>query len=178
MALNVVRNVLSYSEVVDTVNSAGSVERLLNSVTLNVRVVNDSDQMEVNRIPTKLEGLPYIEELNVLNPGYQVLHAIGMHHDLGTILILGRGLGISSIEHISGEEADFGTGLDPVGAGGSEALDARVVLELERSVDGDQRLLRVSVVDGCDDSLLSLSVEVAGGCDDNALADLPVDVSD
>jgi len=51
--------------------------------------VNDSDQMEVNRIPTKLEGLPYIEELNVLNPGYQVLHAIRMHHDLGTILILG-----------------------------------------------------------------------------------------
>ena len=89
MALNVVRNVLSYSEVMDTVNSAGSVERLLNSVALNVRVVNDSDQMEVNRIPTKLEGLPYIEELNVLNPGYQVLHAIRMHHDLGTILILG-----------------------------------------------------------------------------------------
>lgn len=70
-------------------NSAGSVERLLYSVTLNIRVVNDSNQMEVNRIPTKLEGLPYIEELDVLDPSYQVLHAIGMHHDLGTILILG-----------------------------------------------------------------------------------------
>ena len=72
----------------DTVNSAGSVERLLNSVALNVRVVNDSNQMEVNRVSTKLEGLPYIKELDVLNPSYQVLHAIGMHHDLGTILIL------------------------------------------------------------------------------------------
>jgi len=89
MALNVERNVLSYSEIVDTVNGAGSVERLLNSVTLNVRIVNDSNQMEVNRIPTKLEGLPYIEELNVLDPGYQVLHAIRMHHDLGTVFILG-----------------------------------------------------------------------------------------
>jgi hypothetical protein len=71
------------------VNSAGSVERLLYSITLNIRVVNDSNQMEVNRIPTKLEGLPYIKELDVLDPSYQVLHSIGMHHDLGTILILG-----------------------------------------------------------------------------------------
>ena len=52
------------------------------------------------------------------------------------------------------------------------------MLELERSVYGDQWLLRVSVVDGCDDSLFGLSVEVAGGCDNYALADLPVDVSD
>jgi hypothetical protein len=70
VALNVVCNILSYSEVVDTVNGAGSVERLLNCVTLNVRVVNDTNQMEVNWISSKLEGLPYIEELNVLDPGY------------------------------------------------------------------------------------------------------------
>ena len=70
MALNVVCNVLSHSEVVDTVNSAGSVVRLLNSVTLDVRIVDDTNQMEVNWIPTKLEGLPYIEELDVLDPGY------------------------------------------------------------------------------------------------------------
>ena len=87
MALNIVGNVLSHSEVVDTVNGAGSVVRLLNSVTLDVRVVDDTNQMEVNRIPTKLEGLAYIEELDVLNPGDQVLHAIGMHHDVGAILI-------------------------------------------------------------------------------------------
>jgi hypothetical protein len=55
---------------VDTVNGAGSVERLLNCVTLNVRVVDDTNQMEVNWISSKLEGLPYIEELNVLDPGY------------------------------------------------------------------------------------------------------------
>jgi len=71
------------------VNGAGSVVRLLDSVTLNIRVVDDSNQMEVNRIPTELEGLPYIKELDVLNPSYQVLHAIGMHHDLGSILIPG-----------------------------------------------------------------------------------------
>ena len=76
MALNVVCYVLSHSEVVDTVNGASSVVRLLNSVTLNVRVVDDTNQMEVNRIPTKLEGLPYIEELDVLNSGDQILHAI------------------------------------------------------------------------------------------------------
>lgn len=70
MALNVVCNILSYSEVVDTVNGAGSVVRLLNSITLNVRVVYDTNQMEVNWIPTKLEGLPYIEELDVLYPCY------------------------------------------------------------------------------------------------------------
>jgi hypothetical protein len=87
VALNVIGNVLSHSEVVDTVNGAGSVVRLLNSVTLNVRVVDDTNQMEVNGIPTKLEGLPYIEELDVLNPGDQVLHAIGMHHDVSAILI-------------------------------------------------------------------------------------------
>jgi hypothetical protein len=76
VALNVVCYVLSHSEVVDTVNGASSVVRLLNSVTLNVRVVDDTNQMEVNRIPTKLEGLPYIEELDVLNSGDQILHAI------------------------------------------------------------------------------------------------------
>lgn len=52
------------------------------------------------------------------------------------------------------------------------------MLELEWPVDGDQRLLRVSVVDRCDDSLFGLSIEVAGGCDDNELADLPVDIPD
>ena len=87
MALNIVGNVLSHSEVVDTVNGAGSVVRLLNSVTLDVRVVDDTNQMEMNRIPTKFEGLPNIEELDVLNPGDQVLLAIGMHHDVGAILI-------------------------------------------------------------------------------------------
>jgi hypothetical protein len=70
VALNVVCNILSHSEVVDTVNGAGSVVGLLNCVALNVRVVDDTNQMEVNGISSKLEGLPYIEELNILDPGY------------------------------------------------------------------------------------------------------------
>ena len=140
--------------------------------------MNDTNQMEVNRISAQLEGLTTVVEIDVLNPRHKVLHAVGVHHDVRTILILVGEHWITSVHDISAQQTDLSSHFDPVGSERAETLDARVVLELEGSVDGDQGLLRVSIVNSCDDPLFSLSVEVSGGCDDDAFADLPVDVSD
>ena len=60
----------------------------MNSVSLDVGVVDCANQMEVNRVPTQLEGLTTVVELDVLNSSHKVLHAVRVHHDVCTILIL------------------------------------------------------------------------------------------
>jgi hypothetical protein len=60
----------------------------MNSVSLDVGVVDCANQMEVNRVPTQLEGLTTVVELDVLNSSHKVLHAVRVHHDVCAILIL------------------------------------------------------------------------------------------
>ena len=101
MAFNIERHIFNNSQVVDTVKSASSVKRLLDSVSFNVRVMNDTYQMEMNRISSKLECLPNIEEVNIFNSSSQSFHTIRMYHYLCTVFSLCRSLWISSEYNVS-----------------------------------------------------------------------------
>ena len=76
MPFDVESYILYYSQIVNTVNGASSVKRLLNSVSSNVRVVYHTNQMEMDRISSKLEGLPNIEEVYIFNSSSQSFHAV------------------------------------------------------------------------------------------------------
>jgi len=101
VAFDVECYIFSNSQVVDTVNSASSVKRLLDSITFDVRVMYNAYQMEMNRISSKLEGLPNIEEVNIFNSSSESLHTIRMNHYLSTILFLCRSLWITSVQNVS-----------------------------------------------------------------------------
>lgn len=60
-------HVVSDTEVMDSVSCYGSVVGLVNGVTFNVRFYDRADQMEMDRVPTKLKRLANIKKLNVLD---------------------------------------------------------------------------------------------------------------
>jgi len=60
----------------------------VNGVSLNVGIVDCTNQVEVNWVSAQLEGLTTVVELDVLNSSHKVLHAVRVHHDVCTILIL------------------------------------------------------------------------------------------
>jgi hypothetical protein len=63
----VVRNIVLNGEIVDSVESDGSVVSLMDGITLSIRVVDSPDHMEMNGVTTKLEGLTYIGEFAVFD---------------------------------------------------------------------------------------------------------------
>lgn len=60
----------------------------MNSVSLDVGVVDRANQMEVDGVSTQLKSLTTVVEVDVLNPRYKVFHAVRVHHDVCTVLIL------------------------------------------------------------------------------------------
>lgn len=57
MTLSVISHILSNSQVVDTMDGASSVVSLMDSVTLDVGIVDITNQVVMDRVSTKLEGL-------------------------------------------------------------------------------------------------------------------------
>jgi hypothetical protein len=55
------------SEIINTMCRDSSVVGLMNCVADDVRLVNSTDHVEVDRIPTKFESLSDIFQLNVAN---------------------------------------------------------------------------------------------------------------
>jgi hypothetical protein len=58
------RNVVVNSQVSGSVNSNSSVETLMDSVLSDVRVMNSTNHVHVERISSKLEGLTYVCEFD------------------------------------------------------------------------------------------------------------------
>ena len=65
MTLNIVNKVLLHSQVAGSMEGQGSIETLMDSVTLDVRVVDISNHVEMDGVPSKLEALSDIEELDI-----------------------------------------------------------------------------------------------------------------
>lgn len=99
--------------------------------------------MEVDGISSELEGLAHIEELNVLNACNRSLTAIGMHDHVRTELFYLRGLGVTLVQDVPGEQANLSPHLDELII---EPLNASVMLVLERIVQSNDWLLGVGVV--------------------------------
>ena len=69
-------------------DGACSVVRLMNGVTTNIRGMDNSDQMEMNRVATKLEGLAHVEQLDVFNSSDQILTTFSVNHYMSTVLVV------------------------------------------------------------------------------------------
>ena len=73
MSFYIIGYIIYQSEIVNTVNSASTIIRLMNRISLDIGVMNSSDQVEVNWITTELKFLSTIKEFNVFNSRYQIL---------------------------------------------------------------------------------------------------------
>jgi len=68
-------------------NRTGPVEGLMDSVTSDVGLGDRANQMEVNRIPSELECLTYIEELDVFDSSNNRLATVSVNDNVSTVLI-------------------------------------------------------------------------------------------
>ncbi len=116
---------------------ASSVIGLVNGVSPNVRLSHCADQMEVNGVPTELEPLTYIEELDVLDSSNDSLTAVSMNNHVSTVLVDKRSLWISLDENVSCEQPDLSSHFDKLLV---EPLNAGVVLGLKSRVQSDHWL--------------------------------------
>jgi hypothetical protein len=67
VAHGVIGNIVLNSQVVNSMNSDGSVVSVVNGVIPDVRVVNCSNHVEMDRVSSQLEGLSNLLELSILN---------------------------------------------------------------------------------------------------------------
>ena len=112
----------------NSMNSTSSVVWLMYSITLNIGIMNRSNQMEMNRISSKLESLTHIKEFNIFNSCYQALFTIWVTHNLSSILFLGGDNWITLIQNVSGQKTNFSSHFNKVS---SEILNSSIVLEIK-----------------------------------------------
>ena len=67
MAHGIVRHIVLHLEIVHTVNSHGTVVRLMNGIVAHVRLVHGANHVEMDGVSSELEGLTDVSELDVLN---------------------------------------------------------------------------------------------------------------
>ena len=125
MAHSVVDDVLNDIEVAYCMDSHSSVVSLMNRIAFNNRLCNCAYQVEMDRVSSKLEGLADICELYVHYSADTCLIARCVQHDVGTIFVFGRCLGVASVLNISGQQTNFSTHADCISA---ECLSCSVML--------------------------------------------------
>ena len=87
--LDVEHDVVLNKQVVDSVDGAGTVKRLVDGVASDIRSRHIAVDVEVNRVPTNPEGLTNSVELGVTDPGSKKVFVdlLGMDEDDRTKLI-------------------------------------------------------------------------------------------
>ena len=78
-----------------SVERGRSVVRLMDGVLLDVRLLDSSDHVEVNRVAAELERLADVGELAILDPAHDGLIPGRVKHDVGAILVRSRGLRVA-----------------------------------------------------------------------------------
>lgn len=102
-----ISNILLDLQIMDTVDGAGSVETIVNSVTVDIRFVDCTNQMEMDSVSTHLEGLACISNFRVGNSGdCSVILERSNTHDVNTPKIL-LGILVALNDNISGKETNF-----------------------------------------------------------------------
>jgi hypothetical protein len=109
MAHSVVNNIVFNCEVRHGGDSDSSVVRLMDGVTLDQRLRNSADGVEVDWVSTKLECLTNIEEFSVKNASNARLIFRVVEHDVRAVLIRRRSYWITLILNVSCEKTDFCT---------------------------------------------------------------------
>ena len=61
----IIGDIISQTQVVNSMNSDGSVVRIMNGTAHNIRLMDRTDNMEMNRIPAKLKCLSCVVEFNM-----------------------------------------------------------------------------------------------------------------
>ena len=86
---DVVGNVVFYEEVVNSMNSDGTVESVMDTAATYVRARHIPVKMEMNRVATQPEGLTCVSDLYVTDTTFDklLILVLGKQHDLCTKLI-------------------------------------------------------------------------------------------
>jgi hypothetical protein len=77
VTLHSVSNIVLDLQVMDTVNGDGSVVSVMDGITIDVRVVDITDQMVMDGISTKVESLTRLSDLSVGDSGNRGIVSIG-----------------------------------------------------------------------------------------------------
>jgi len=168
-----VGNVARDGQVVDSMQRGGPVVGLVDGVVLDVGLVHVAEHVEMNRVACKLEGLTNIEEFTVLDLANRGFIAVGAEHDLGTILVLGGSLLVTSEDDVPGQKTDFGTHLKLFIA---KSLNASVMLVQKCISELDLAVARCRVDTNVGNhSFLGMGTVEVGGGNDNLIAMSPVE---
>lgn len=89
------------TEVVNSMDSDGTVVSLVDGIASHVRLVDSSNHVEMKRVASQFEGLTYISEFYILNSANAGFISRRVKHDMSTVLVLGRSLGISSVHNVT-----------------------------------------------------------------------------
>lgn len=131
-----------------------SIETLMRAKAFTVRLVHCTNHVEMYGVSSHFESLPDIGQLNILQPGNQRIIALRVKEDGSTVLILRRCLWVSSEFDISCEKSNLCPHVNEVIA---IPLDLGEVLELEWLIERDDGYVRITFINCCNSSLLSLS---------------------
>ena len=101
VAHTVIDDVILDSQVVDAVDGHATIVGLVNCIVADVGVLYVSAHVEVNRIPSKLESLANIGQLDVLDPSHHWPLAARVEHDVATVLVSSRSPRIASENDVS-----------------------------------------------------------------------------
>ena len=89
MAHSIVNYVVYDVEILDVVNSHCAIVSLMDRITLNQRLRDSTDDVEMNRISAEFKSLANIKELNVKDTSNTGLVLREVEHDVSAILIFG-----------------------------------------------------------------------------------------
>lgn len=142
----------------------------MDGVITDVRLMNCTDHMEMNRVGAKDEGLADHRKLNTVNAADSRFIARRVADDDGTVLVVGGVFRVTAIHNIASQQTDFCAHLDSIRA---ERLDTSVMLGEKRSVESDDGV-GINGGDRFDSTLLSVTAGVSSRGNDNLLTDLPV----
>ena len=170
VSLGVIVNVADDSQVLNTVQSCATVDRVKEDVVHDVGLSHDTVHVEMDWVATGLSELADTLELNVADAADVGVVARGMDQNMSTILVH-LGTLVTLENDISLHKSDFSANLNRVRAVG---LNSSVMLKLNCFFESNNSLASC-IGNGFDNVLFSLVSIEAGRCDHDLLTDLPVD---
>ena len=129
MTHGVIGYVIEDAKVVDTMDRDSTVERVMDGIVANVRVVDSANHMEVNGVRSENKSLTDLGKLTRVDAADGGLISRGVANNDCTILVVRRVLIITLELDVAGEKSNFSAHLDRVLiVTSAESLNTSVVL--------------------------------------------------
>jgi len=162
------------AQVVNAVNSDGSVVGVMDCIISNVRRLDCSNHMEMDRVGAQNESLTNIEQFNVVDSCSGRLVGGRMHNNNSTILICFRGHRLALIFDIASQKTNLSSHFNKITWSTiTVILNSSVVLEKKWLIESNH-WVSTCISDTCNLALLGVASRVVGGSDYDLFSNFPI----